>query len=88
MVMVFRELLDPREGKARKEILDNQVSQVHLEKMAFMDLLDLPDLKVKRENLDFKEHLELEEYLDLKVLKAILVLQDSPETLVNKDLVV
>ena len=35
-VMVFRELLDPREGKARKEILDNQVSQVHLEKMAFM----------------------------------------------------
>ena len=45
--------------------------------------MDLPDLKVKRENLDFKEHLELEEYLDLKVLKAILVLQDSPETLVR-----
>ena len=35
-VMVFRELLDPREGKGVKEILDNLASQVHQAKMEFM----------------------------------------------------
>jgi hypothetical protein len=46
--------------------------------------LDHQDPKVKKENLDFKELLELVECLDLKVQKEILVLQDFLATQENK----
>ena len=46
--------------------------------------MDHQDLKEKKENLDFKELLEPEECLDLKVQKEILVLQDFLATQENK----
>ena len=46
----------------------------------YRDLLDHQDRKAKKENWDFKEHLELEVFQDLRVQKEILVLQDSLET--------
>jgi hypothetical protein len=46
--------------------------------------LDHQDPKERKENLDFKELLEPEECLDLKVQREILVLQDFLATKENK----
>jgi hypothetical protein len=46
--------------------------------------LDHQDPKERKESLDFKDHLEPEECLDLKVRKEILVLQDFLATQENK----
>jgi len=86
VVMVSQVPLVLKDGKGAKEILDNQVSQVPLEKMEYMDSLDHQDQKEKKENWDCKELLELEVSQDLKDQKETLVLQDSLETQANKGL--
>ena len=58
----------------------------HLVMMENMEIEDPLDLRVKRENLEFKEAQVPEVHLVLKDQKEILVHLDSQATLVNRDL--
>ena len=78
-------LLDLKDLREIREILDQMDRLDPLEMMESMGREDLLDLKERRENQEFKEGQGQEVHLELKVLKAILVLQVSLVILESKD---
>ena len=86
VVMEDLALLDLKALRVTREILDQMDRLDPLEMMESMGREDLLDLKERRENQEFKEDQGQEVHLELKVQKAILVLQVSLVILESKDL--
>lgn len=79
-------LLDLKVLRVIRVILDQMDRLDPLEMMESMGREDLLDLKARRESQEFKEGQGQEVHLELKVQKAIPVLQVSPVILESKDL--
>jgi len=79
------DLMDRRETRGTT---DSQDRQDHLDLMANMENVDSSGLRARRESLVSREGQGPEDHLEWRVPREILELQDSPETLENRDQVV